>query len=623
MCGIVGLASSGSLSDADHEWLWDSVRRLKHRGPDSEGEFVSRDNRVILGHRRLAVIDTSQSAAQPMIDASGVAIVLNGEIYNFQELRATLVGLGHEFRSHGDTEVVLRGFLEWDVTVLERLLGAYSFGVYDPRDGRLILARDRAGEKPLYYSFAGGKLIFASEAKAIVNRPGFVRRVDLAALDSYLHVGYGRLDRSLFHGVAKVPPGHSLVWNLRDTEVSVSPYWSLPSLGVSAGDIGEASLVERLDALLERAVSSQLVADVPVGVLLSGGVDSSLITAYAAEARSSISTFTIRFPQYADLDETAHARQIAAFFGTSHTELDASDVNPDLVRHLGSILDDPIADSSLIPTFLVSELVRAHCTVALGGDGGDELFGGYNHYSRLVTLQRRTGWIPRTARRAAAYGALRVLPEGFKGRNWAGALGHDYGGPTPALGVMFGARARHRLVPELAGVAPRAEEARSRILEVGRDIVDTACRLDFATYLPEDILVKVDRASMMNSLEIRAPFLDRALIEFAFGSVPSPLKATAAGRKLLLKQVARVKLPDSFDLNRKQGFSIPLGTWLRHSAPWREFFRDVLLGSPSSFLNRNSVTSLLEGHDRGLRNSERLFSLVMLELWRQQFDVTV
>jgi asparagine synthase (glutamine-hydrolysing) len=623
MCGIIGVASQTAV--VDRGWLALGRDTLRHRGPDDNGEWWSADACVGVGHRRLAIIDLSPAAHQPMQDASGVlCIVFNGEIYNFADLRKELLALGHAFRSHSDTEVILAAYREWGVDCLSRLNGAFAFALYDSGQRRLFLARDRAGEKPLFYMLADGVLRFASELKGLMADPALSRRIDPESLDCYLAMGFVPGGRSMLQGVNKLPPAHALVFDLNSGQSRLWPYWQLPEPDASAvyGRADDAGLLDELEHLLEDAVRRQLVADVPVGVLLSGGVDSSLIAAMAARAVPRVKTFTVRFPGFGRYDETEHARLIARHFGTEHVELVAAESTVDLLPLLARQFDEPIADSSMIPAYLVSRLVREHCTVALGGDGGDELFGGYAQYSRLLWLQRPLGTIPQGLRLGVATAAQVLLPVGFKGRNWLQALGVDLQAGLPLTASFFDRGTRKRLMAGQRAWEPVAERIREQRIPKSADLLQRATRMDFANYLAEDILVKVDRASMLNSLEVRAPLLDYRLIEFAFGKVPSQLKATAGGRKILLKRLTERVLPPEFNRERKQGFSIPLASWLR-SGPWKAFFREVLLDTDNAWFDRKVVARLLAGQAKGRVNSERLFALVLFDLWRREYGISM
>lgn len=619
MCGIVG--AGGTAPGSDRRWLVAGRDAMTHRGPDDAGEWWSADGRVGLAHRRLSIMDLSPLGHQPMhLLARGLSVVFNGEIYNHCALRDELAGMGFAFRSQSDTEVLLAAYAAWGEGCLTRFNGMFAFALYDALQQKLFLARDRAGEKPFFYRLADGELQFASELKALLENPANPRRIDVEALDCYLAMGYVPGERCLLQGYHKLPPAHALRFDLRSGEAQVWRYWRPPELKLASEPLDEDALLDELDSLLESAVRGQMTADVPVGVLLSGGVDSSLVTAMAVRASNQVQTFTIGFPGHGKLDETEHARLIARHFGTRHTELMAEDATADLLPRLARQFDEPMVDSSMIPTFVVSELVRQHCTVALGGDGGDELFGGYSHYSRLLWMQKKLGSIPYILRRGIALSAEKYLPVGFKGRNWAQGLGADLENGLPLIASCFDATTRSRLLQTHGEWTAVAEIVRKSRVPANSDLLQRATRMDFENYLAEDILVKVDRASMLNSLEMRAPLLDYRLIEFAFRKVPPRLKATSSDKKILLKRLTTRLLPPAFDQRRKQGFSIPLGEWLKGGAFGR-LFNEVLRDPKCSF-EAATVDGLLRGQDKGRSNGERLFALVLFELWRQEYAVT-
>ena len=340
----------------------------------------------------------------------------------------------------------------------------------------------------------------------------------------------------------------------------------------------------------------------------------------AARSSSKIKTFTIRFPGYSQYDETKHARLIANYFNTEHIELIASEATVDLLPLLAKQFDEPIIDSSMVPTYLVSKLIKNHCTVALGGDGGDELFGGYGHHSRLLNLQEKIGFVPKGIRSNVAKIAENYLPVGFKGRNWLQGLDIDLQNSLPLIASYFDRSIRNKIILN-RHLPLSAESIRQCRIPITKDILQRATRMDFENYLPEDILVKVDRASMINSLEVRAPFLDYRLIEFAYSKVPSRLKATKLDKKILLKNLAKQILPKEFDYSRKQGFSIPLSSWL-NGGPWLKYFEEVLLSSNDPIFDKKEVLKLINGQKAGRSNSERLFALVLFELWRKEYEIS-
>lgn len=624
MCGLVGITSTEPV--ADRIWLAAARDVMTHRGPDDAGEWWSDDHRAGLGHRRLSILDLSPLGHQPMRDeARGLTIAFNGEIYNYGELRNELRAQGFVFHSQSDTEVLLAAYAAWDQDCLARLNGVFAFALHDAARQTMLLARDRAGEKPLFYHFNQGVLYFASELKALMANRALPRRIDPVALDCYLAMGFVPGERCILQGYNKLPPAHALTFDLRNNAIRMWRYWAVPELSAEpAGGTDETALLDELEALLEDAVGRQLVADVPVGILLSGGVDSSLVTAMAVRRSRQVRTFSIGFPGHGKLDETPHARLIARHFGTEHTELMAEPATADLIPRLAWQFDEPIVDSSMIPTFLVSHLVRQHCTVALGGDGGDELFGGYLEYSRLLRMKRWTARLPSTPSRVLGASAARLLPVGFARSNvrtWLMAVRDDLVQSLPLLASYFDPTTRRKLMQGHPGYRLVAEDIRRDRIPAQPDLLQRATRMDFTDYLAEDLLVKVDRASMLNSLEVRAPLLDYRLIEFAFGRVPTHLKATVSDKKILLKRLAARVLPPEFDRQRKQGFSIPIAEWLK-CGRFRELFWDVLT-DPGCLFDRRAVRGLLSGQDRGRSNGERLFALVQFELWRRHYGAVL
>lgn len=628
MCGIVGIASRKPISEL--ESLVSARDVLSHRGPDDSGTWWSDNYKVGLGHRRLSIIDLSSAGHQPMLhSANETVLVFNGEIYNFNKIREELRDKGHSFQSKSDTEVILVAYLEWGYECIEKFNGMFTFAIYDLSKKQLFIARDRAGEKPLFFCCKNGTLSFASELKSLMKITPCLGSINIEALDCYLAMGYIPKERCILEDCNKLPPGHALSFNVENGDLNIWQYWKLPTLPEVQEDvtyIDEDALLSELQSLLEDSVKNQLVADVPIGVLLSGGVDSSLITAVASEKISKIKTFTIRFPNYGEYDETEHARLISRHFGTEHIELDAEPSSVEMLPMLARQFDEPMVDSSMIPTYLVSEMVRDYCPVVLGGDGADELFGGYPHYHRMIWLQNKLGWLPSSIKLMFSLFATHLLPIGFRGRNWLQAINFDREAGLPMIGFHFDLKARKKLLSQnVIQKYPnmfQAESVYNQLIPRVDNLLDRATRMDFENYLAEDILVKVDRASMLNSLEVRAPWLDYRLIEFAFGKVPAHLKATESSRKVLPKKLAQKMLPSEFNTHRKQGFSIPLSTWLRENK-WRNYFKEVLLDSNESLFNRSYIESLLCGQMKGRMNSERLFALVILELWRKNYRAKV
>jgi asparagine synthase (glutamine-hydrolysing) len=609
MCGILGFLGTGIARGSFEAKL----ERLRHRGPDGAGIWEDPGRDVRLGHRRLAIIDLSPTGAQPMEDCTGRwVIVFNGEIYNFQDLRPELERLGSRFRGSSDTEVLLEAYKRWGESLLQRLNGMFAFAIYDKGTPQvpptLFLARDRAGKKPLYYVHSGTSFRFASELKALDHDGG----LDLRALNHYLALGCYPGELCFQEGVRKLLPGHAAIFSPLSGQWKEWTWWTLPDRPAPL-DADPEALTDELATLLTDSVRLRLISDVPVGVFLSGGLDSSLVTAAAAQVSSKpVKTFTIRVPSMG-FDESPYARIVANHFGTEHHELVADAANVSVLEDMAEFLDEPLADSSLIPTFLVSRLTRRQVTVALGGDGGDELFGGYPHVLRAMRGAQFLGWVPFLIWQSAGR-VVEHLPVGLKGRNrvlsWREGPRMERAWGTPFFDQVT--RQTILTLDALAELGPRLgapELEQSAILASDQDPVRSICRLDFTSTLADDFLVKIDRASMMNSLEVRAPFLDARLVEFAFCKVPSAWKCDGRETRRLERRLAQRWLPASLDLKRKQGFSIPLGDWFRELG-----FQAVcsrLEGLPA-FINRAVVDALVRGHMDGRENGSRLFALVML-----------
>ena len=622
MCGIVGITSQ---SPVINRTLLVSMRdTLRHRGPDDAGVWWSQDERVGLAQQRLAIIDLSPGGHQPMADSSGqLSLIFNGEIYNYQSLRRELEALGHRFRTASDSEVILEAYKAWGLECVKRLNGMFAFGLYDNTTRRLFMARDRAGEKPLFYYHTAGTLVFASELKAIMTDPSFPRKLNLEALDYYLTYGYVPGEMCMLKGVRKLLPAHAMTYDPEGDDLRVWRYWQLPE-PCRSETASEEALAEELEYLLMDSVRLRLIADVPVGILLSGGVDSSLVTAMAARVSTKpVKTFTISFPGHGAYDESPYARLVAQHFGTEHTELVADAATVDLLPELARQYDEPMADSSMVPTYLVSRLIRQHATVALGGDGGDELFGGYPHYSWLQRAEHLRRFVPGSLRSWAGAVAARAMPVGMKGRNYLIGFADGLSLSIAHVNMFFDTQARLQLLsPALRNKMPSEsspESYKAGLCSNGKTALQQATVIDFITYLVDDILVKVDRASMLTSLEVRAPWLDHRIIELAFGRVPDALRATEKERKILPRHLARRLLPAELDLNRKQGFSLPLNSWFKGN--WGSYMESVLSKADPSMFNQCVIQNLIAGQRQGYSNIHRLFALTMFELWRQEYKI--
>jgi len=617
MCGFSGEISF--IREVNRKSLELSSDVIRHRGPDNKGYWYSENNRIGFTHRRLSIIDLSLAAHQPMLDeANKLVIVFNGEIYNYKELRSKLISKGYHFETSSDTEVILKSYQEWGYQCISYLEGMFSFVLLDQNESIGFIARDRAGEKPLYFFHNKDTFIFSSELKGVLAFDQVNRVINPTSFAHLLKNGFTPSDKSLVKGVSKLPPAHAAKLNILTGELSTWRYWHLPQLqSVEAENEHELKL--QLTNLMQQAVTKQLVADVPLGILLSGGLDSSLITAFASKELSSVKTFTVTFPSYSGYDEAKEALLIAKHFGTQHTELAADQLKFQDVLSIAKQLDEPIFDSSIIPTYLVSSLVAKYCKVALGGDGGDELFGGYGIYQDILRAQNRAKFIPSFLLRRMGNLAASSFPLGKPGRNFLQHLYPESWIGEQSVARFFDTAAISQLLTENAFLKT-GQQPISSVTSEGIDWIQLATRNDFKNYLPADILTKIDRASMLHSLEMRAPFLDPALIEFAFTNLSAANKVSLNEKKIFLKKVAASILPPTFNYNRKQGFSIPLASWMRE-ASWVTGFSEVLLNRDQTILNQPYLQKMIANQQKGYSNSERLFGLFLFEVWRTQHNI--
>lgn len=612
MCGFVAwLDTRGGI---DHDRLVAMRDTLSHRGPDDTGVFRSPGGTVGLGFRRLSIIDTSPSGHQPMSTADGsMHIVFNGEVYNFGELREELSTLGHEFRSRTDTEVVLHAYQEWGENCVKRFIGMFSFAIWSENQRRLFAARDRLGIKPLYYAATSSRLLLASELKALEASPDFDRRLDPSALREYLSRGYVCSPRSIFAAARSLPPGHTLTWTHDVPLPTIRRYWNPLdhyAAGVAVTSRREEELVEELDALLRSAVKYRLISDVPLGAFLSGGVDSSVVVALMREVgNANVKTFTIGFHEAA-FDEADHAEGIARHLGTSHTRLVATQRDArSVISRLPMTYDEPFADSSQIPTCLVSQLTRQHVTVALSGDGGDELFCGYENYRRMERWQR--AWaLPQWLRESAHRVGLLVPHERAR------LAFHGLALPTIVEFADYYASVWRpheidRLVPGLRGLTNDVSSS----LPADAPVLDRLMLVDIQRYLPHDILTKVDRASMSVGLEARVPLLDHRVVQFAL-RLPLSMKLRAGTSKHLLRRVLDRYIPRHLVDRPKQGFGVPLDNWLRGDL---RGLIDEYLGpkqlDAGGLFEPTVVRAQLDRFLAGRCGHSRVWSLLMFQMW--------
>ena len=626
MCGIAGVVYRDRNHPVDRDLIARMTGAMVHRGPDADGFHLT--GGAGLGHRRLSIIDLA-GGDQPIFNEDrSKAVVLNGEIYNFQELRARLEAKGHIFATRSDTEVIVHAYEEYGVDCVSELRGMFAFALWDETARRLLLARDRVGKKPLYYTHDTERISFASELKALLQDPGLKRSINLEALDDYLSLGHIQAPHTIFQGIAQLPPASYLVWERG--RAWVAEYWDVPQGGVIRRS--EAETLEAFAEVFHDAVRVRMIADVPLGAFLSGGVDSSaVVEAMSRLSPHPVKTTSVGFVERA-FSELDHARAVSELIRSDHREIvvkpDAMEILPKLVWHL----DEPFADSSALPTYYVSKAARERVTVALSGDGGDEVFAGYQRRYGLNRLESRLRrWLP-SGVRAGLLGPLgsiwpkaswlpRPLRAGYVLQNLATTFERAY---FADLSIFRpdekAALVSPELKAELDGRDPFNRFARHFERVRGLDPLSRLLYVDLKTWLANDILVKVDRMSMANSLEVRSPLLDHKVIEFA-ATVAPDLKYRGSISKYLLKKYLESRVPRSVIYRQKQGFEIPVAKWLREDL--REMASDLLLSQRSlmrGYLRPEQIHTLWQQHQRNTRDhSAKLWALMMLELWQRSF----
>jgi asparagine synthase (glutamine-hydrolysing) len=638
MCGIAGMICRSGCR-LDERVLSEMTEALHHRGPDDGGTHILRhsDLQIGLGHRRLSIIDLSAAGHQPMTNEDGTLwITYNGEVYNFGEIREELIGHGHIFASQSDTEVILHGYEQYGVGVLEKLNGMFAFALWDDRKRQLLLARDRYGKKPLYYHCSNKGLIFASELKSILKNPEVTKEIDIRSLSRYLLHEYVPVPYSLIRGVAKMPPGHYGLWT-EVSSLSISPYWQIRFDGTHRDFPREEDELERqLIGLLKKAVERRLVSDVPLGVFLSGGVDSSSIVALMAELMPAdrIKTFSIGFEE-TSFDESLYAKRVAGLFGTDHREkVFTPAMMLETLPQVWDFLDEPLADASILPTYMLAKFTREFVTVALGGDGGDEIFAGYDPFlaHRVAGIYQA---VPAWVRDGLLNPLFRALPVSTKNMSFDFRIKQFLKGLPHPLAVRnqvwlgsFDRDEQKRLFkPDclslLAGDDPYKDIEESYRGMTFRDDLDQIIYLYSRYYLGEDILTKVDRASMATSLEVRAPYLDVEFAEYV-NDLPSIYKLRGLTRKYLLKKGLERILPKDILHRKKKGFGIPLAKWLKGEL--KPMLMDVFSPAKISregLFNGEVVQTLLREHFTGQKDNRKpIWTLLMFEMWKQRFSVS-
>jgi asparagine synthase (glutamine-hydrolysing) len=636
MCGIVGFLDRTLNGTSASDLLRRMASALAHRGPDDEGFWGDPESGIALAQRRLAIVDLSPAGHQPMFSADGrLVIIFNGEIYNHATIRAELdLEAPQNWRGHSDTEVLLAAISHWGVKIaLERCVGMFAFALWDRKDRRLTLARDRVGEKPLYYGWIGGSFAFASELKALRTHPAWSGQIDRSSLALMMRHGYVPAPYTIFQGIHKVKPGQILVWNEGDREPQVENYWS----AYAAAERGRAApfdgtreeAVDKLDALLRQSLSGQMLADVPLGAFLSGGIDSSTVVALMQSMSAQpIRTFTIGF-DVSGYNEAEHAKNIAKHLGTDHTELYVTESEArEVIPKLPSIYCEPFADPSQIPTYLVSQLARRKVTVALSGDAGDELFSGYNRYSLADQLWGKLSSFPLGLRQAAAQLTTAISPAAY---DWLvgpltrhARIGDKIHKAADLLSLRTLDEVYLRLCSQWKNPGDLVIDGKEYPtmlsgLEALPDLagpVERMMYVDLVSYLPDDILVKVDRAAMAMSLETRVPLLDHRIVEFA-ASLPLSVSRAEGQTKWPLRQLLYRHVPQDLIDRPKMGFGAPIDSWLRGAL--RDWAEDLLSESRlrrEGYFRPDAVRECWKEHLSGRRNNQyMIWNVLMFQAW--------
>jgi asparagine synthase (glutamine-hydrolysing) len=644
MCGIAGIFSSTVLDTQARSWVSNMASALSHRGPDDLGTWIDPERGIAFGHRRLAVIDLSEEGHQPMTSESGRYVInFNGEIYNYPAMKKQLEKFGHKFRGHSDTETILAAIEQWGfVKTLESLIGMFALAVWDRKEATLFLARDRMGEKPLYYGVHSETLVFGSELKSFASLPFWNPEINRDALTLLLRYGYIGAPHSIYKEIFKLKSGSYLALTRKDLKQLPEsvPYWSphqhvLEAIGARFQGSEEDAL-NHLENLLKQSIAGQMIADVPVGAFLSGGIDSSTIVALMqTQSSRPVKTFSIGFHEEI-YNEAPYAAAVAKHLGTEHTELyltpqDALDVIP----KLPSLYDEPFADSSQIPTYLVSKMAREHVTVTLSGDGGDELFGGYDRYFWANQIIRKTGWMPGPVRKVGAAVITSMEPASwdrlfrrlpFLMRKERAHSSH--GKRLYKLAEMlsrtdfrslYQAMLSHWYDPASVVLGSHEPSTWQNDANSQIDLPDIFIQmmfLDALNYLPDDVLVKVDRASMAVSLESRVPFLDHRVVEFAW-SLPTKMKIRRNKGKWILRKLLQRYIPDSFIDRPKQGFGVPIDSWI--SGPLRPWVEELLSETRlkrEGFFDPEPIRARWQEHLTGRRHQHyALWDILMFQAW--------
>lgn len=617
MCGIVGICESDRDRSVDETLLRKATDRLEHRGPDGSGLLCKQN--IGLGHRRLSIIDLA-GGDQPIYNEDGtVGVVFNGEIYNYLELKAMLEKAGHRFKTSSDTEVIVHAYEEYGERCVDHFIGMFGFAIWDGRDNSVFIARDRLGIKPLFYHHNRQRLIFASELKALLEDERTPRNINASALSEYLKWKYVPDDCSILNGVQKLLPGHWLRW--KDGSITIKQYWD-STLATSDQNLSLEQWHELVEEKIRAAIRLRLRADVPLGVFLSGGVDSSGVVALASqELGKQLTTFSVGFGDYEN-DELLFARQVAKQYDTNHNEFIVSDQSIDILSSLAYHLDEPFADPSALPTYYVCREASKHVKVCLSGDGGDELFAGYKRYTDALKAHNRYDVVPGKLRNLLAGAILPFIPQTMWGRGELQRFGClSTAQRYEAMMSSFTEQERRALLLDKGAIAGNRFEHYFN-QAANPELISKLLYSDQKNYLPYDILTKVDRMSMQNSLEVRVPLLDHNVVE-AVNSAPANLKLHHGEGKFLLRKILGPHLPEEIMTRKKMGFGIPMKEWFRDSL--KDYAYDYLVSANSrshDYLDKQAIRKTIDSHGVGMRDfSEKIWVLLMFEHWLRAYHI--
>ncbi len=632
MCGIVGIIDFRRKSS--QSILENCTNELAHRGPDGSGTklFETEDCQVGLGHRRLSIIDLSNAAGQPM-EYKGNWIIFNGEIYNYNEIRDVLIQMGHQFVTHSDTEVILHAWQEWGAAMLQKFIGMFAFVIYDTNNNKIFCCRDRAGVKPFTYYWKDGLFLFGSELKGLMKHPAFEKNIDMNALAAYMQFGYVPTPHCIFQDTYKLKPGHYLEMDIKTQSITTQQYWNVyDAYNKPTLDISYEEAVTETEKLLVSAFQYRMVSDVPVGVFLSGGYDSSCVTAILQKNNTEkIKTFTIGVPD-AGLNEAPYAKEIAAYLGTDHTEYYCTQKEAlEIVPELPYYYDEPFADSSAIPTTLVSRVAREKVTVALSADAGDEIFAGYNRYDYVMKYGKKMQQIPGSIRKLTAAAMEKIPAKNIPVLNKKYLFSSRYEKvksflKNPSEKNILVSLTRHMTESDINMLF---KEKTGKII-TGFDseelqkpyfsTLDYIMAVDYQTYLLDDILQKVDRAGMSVSLEGREPFLDQRIIEWA-AQLPMEYKYNNGQKKIILKDIVHKYIPKEIMDRPKMGFGIPIDKWLLDELkPFVDEFFDETYIEKQGIFNNNEIQRLRNSFYKGrVERAEKIWFILMFQLWYQRW----